>query len=271
MGYPKVAEVITDWPELAGSQLGKAILKLRHKTESGETVTSADDASLEQALRAEPEGAAQLLGLTLANALGGASGVRSGKNDILGSYKSVLGLITSAMASENTSFALRGFLHDSNCVSYWRLKWDSVPSWRSDESGYITPSGFELYLIAIEPTDETLQNFNEVIIRSDDHVLGREAEDTYKNPGISQVRSVRSHRVEISRLPMPEEEKPNPIFSAGPRTPRSFEYDIPFGAPYLLPLFESLVTTQAFRADIDTAVHKAALSAEALLNGDKGS
>jgi hypothetical protein len=69
-GYPDAALLISDWPELVGSKIGRAILHIRNKTQSGEEITHEDEALVEDALKEEHAKSAQLLGLLMSSAVG---------------------------------------------------------------------------------------------------------------------------------------------------------------------------------------------------------
>jgi len=60
-------------------------------------------------------------------------------------YAQVFGIVCDAMKHGNFSLALRGFVHDPDCISYWHLKGAS-PTF-SAISNYLYPNNLEVYII----------------------------------------------------------------------------------------------------------------------------
>lgn len=86
-------------------------------------------------------------------------------SQILESYVAVLNPIAEALRSLETSIALRGFLHDAECVSYWHLanKQEKDAAFRKVGNHLVIGGGFEIYILNVYPTDDVLDALNATI------------------------------------------------------------------------------------------------------------
>ena len=241
-GYVKVGTLITDWPEITGTKLGELIRKLRNAEQSGKTVTAAEQAEIEKALEANPQAAAQLLGLVVSSSSQKVLDAAEERRQILASYKLVLDLITSAMTQRQTSYALKGFLHNPECISYWKRSVGSA-EFVGDDSLYC--NGFEVYFINVDPSLEKLQALNEFIRRSESRHLPNDYEDYRHNQGIVRLMRVRELEVEVEELQPDDPGKA----AFGIQLPRQVRYEIPLNGPDQEGLLESLLEAQRVQSE----------------------
>jgi hypothetical protein len=147
------------------------------------------------------------------------------------------------MAKAKTSLALKGFVHDSGCVSYWNFTKGSNPSFYAGADS-LAPSGLEVYLFSEEPAADTLRKYNQEIRRAPSRQLEGDKFNHRKHDTVAVVKKVSELNVTIEKLDPDREEKlklPDPFhLNAKYGWPAEFKYEIPFGAPALVELFESL-------------------------------
>jgi hypothetical protein len=241
-GYKRTAELITEWPELAGSKLGVLIMRLRNKTDEGGTITAADQSEVETALAEQPQAAAQLLGIVVDAASSATLSAEAEMNQILGFYSTVLDTITASMHSANTSFALGGFLHDRDCISYWH-RTGPHPKLVLGR-GYLYPLSLDVYFLSERPTFTNLKLLNEEIRRNPNRQLPRQAYDLKQNRSVSKLQRIEELQVIVEQLPPIQGPPPSPFFKNESPLPEDVSYDIPFGAPQMARLFESLLEAQ---------------------------
>ncbi|MGA2904696.1 MAG: hypothetical protein ABSD98_12755 [Candidatus Korobacteraceae bacterium] len=216
-GYPATAQLITEWPELLGTKLGKIILRLGNQ----QKITTEDENIFEAALKDAPAETAQVVGIMMTASLVPTLGAKAETTKILDCYATVLNIVWSAM--QQRSFALRGFIHRSDCISYWHYGY-------SDELGFrrhldlITPSSaISVYLVPQFPSEDILEQLNLDISGSDAKRLTREF---YEQPDVEIVKEIYVQRVVTS--------------IQTPVLPLSKTYKIPPGAADLIGLVESL-------------------------------
>jgi len=242
-GHEKASELLKNWPEIVGVKIGKPFNKIQEKRLKGQEITQEDKKALEKALNENPKEAATLLGLLIAEATQGTLDADAELKLILESYALVLNTICALMGKAKTSLALKGFVHDTGCVSYWNFTKGSNPSFYASTDS-LAPSGLEVYLFSEEPAADTLRKYNQEIRRAPSRQLERDKFNHRKHDTVALVKKVSELDVVIEKLDPDREEKmklPDPLhLNAKYEWPAEFKYEIPFGAPALVELFESL-------------------------------
>lgn len=145
------------------------------------------------------------------------------------------------MAASQTSFALRGFVNRSDCISYWHRGPEKPKFLRNAK--YLQPGNFEIFLLEVQPTPENLETFNIAIRRDKQRHLQPEFYDYRKNGAFMKLKEIRELEIVVNMLHPQREElklKPDPLgVNFGYDFPKEFTFEIPFGAPDLAGLFES--------------------------------
>jgi hypothetical protein len=168
--------------------------------------------------------------------------------EVLDSYAAVLNPIGDVMRARATSLALRGFLHDASCVSYWQLrdKHAHGASFRRSGDSLSITGGIEIYVLKLEPTDETLNKLNTLIREAKSRQLPEMFSDYRNDETIARVESVQEVGVTLRQLD-PDREAKKATASAAPfgslrnfDAPTEMTWQIPPGVPGLLSLIESL-------------------------------
>jgi hypothetical protein len=240
-GYTKTADAITGWPELLGGRIGAALKKLRNAESSGQPIPADVEKELETAMKENPAQAAQVLGAVMAAVVGQPLSAEAESRQILDSYSFVLDTITDAMAVSQTSFALRGFVNRSDCISYWHRNGAKPKFLKNDQ--YLHPGNFDVFLLEVEPAPASLETLNIAIRRDRQRHLPPELYDYRKNGAFMKLKEIRELEIVVDMLHPEREElklKPDPLgLNFEYDFPKEFTFEIPFGAPDLAGLFES--------------------------------
>ena len=185
------------------------------------------------------------MGLTLGNIVDSTKDAESQLKANLSSYAVVLDIICATMAKAGTSLALKGFLHDAKCISYWHIRDRGKPSFlRLSDS--LAPNDLEIYFLEEEePTPKILAGLNEKIRRDSKRHLPAAAYDYKHDNTVAKLLKVLETDVTTSQLhPNPSElktDRPDPFNTApDPTKPIEFVTQIPPRSPNLIPMFESL-------------------------------
>jgi hypothetical protein len=263
LGYERTAKLITNWPELAGTKIGQLILKMRHQQDAGQAVTPEQETAIETTMREEPAAAAQILAIVVGGASGQILSADAEREQILSSYRFVLDTITDAMARAKTSFALKGFLHDPECISYWHL--DGLAPKFSRTGNYLYTSSFEVYFLQVSPTAENLQVLNEEIRRNPKRRLSADLFDFRRNGGISLLKKVEELAVTLERQATTGG-TPNPFHQGTGLSTEEISFDIPFGAPSMVTMFESLFEAQRIQSSPITSLEATGQQVKTILD-----
>jgi len=248
-GRKKAAQVIKNWPELLGAKIGGPFKKIEEKKSKGEEVTPEDARAFEKALNDNPKEAAALLGLLIASVTEETLDAEAERKVILESYAMVLNTLCALMAKARTSLALRGFIHEKDCISYWHLTGKN-PHF-APFLGFLDPNNLSVFLLSESPTPQRLQELNEEIRRDQNRQLRPSSYDYRKRDTVARVKQISELSVTIEKLHPDREElkKKHGPFDLDPeyKQPREFTEPIPFGAPYLIPLFESVFEAKSIQ------------------------
>ncbi|MEY2519113.1 MAG: hypothetical protein QOF24_872 [Verrucomicrobiota bacterium] len=194
----RIGDLIREWPERVGGVAGQILGKILGSAEKGEAIAVEDKEALNKALENQPEAAAMILGFLTADLLTGASDAESERNALLEYYQSSLNLICTAMANRTTSFALRGFLHQKNCISYWHFERPNLTFSRGKD--YLFPNGLDVYFIEENPTDEELLRLNLLIRDDPERHLDRTFYNIEKNDNISELAYIYETTIATKKL-----------------------------------------------------------------------
>ena len=200
-GHPKAkrfAEYISKGPEILGKKLGPQIGKLFGSVAKGEPIKPEDEAALLKTMEEHPQETAAILGLLTADLLAGEANAADERQAVLNFYSSSLALICASMASRTTSLALRGFFHDTNCISYWHFERQNLQF--SSGKDYLFPNGLDVYFLELEPTDEQLVTLNLEIRNDAKRHLKPERYDVNTNPAVSKLVSIHETTLEFKRV-----------------------------------------------------------------------
>jgi hypothetical protein len=243
-GHEDWAKFIAELPERVGETLGRPLNRVKEKVEKGEAISIADEKDLNTAIAEHPQEAAAALGLLLTHLVTITVDADTERRRTLDAYALVLNTICDVIGKAKTSVALRGFLHEANCVSYWHIPGRGNPEF-SHLSDSLYPLGLEVYFIRTEPTPETLFTLNDTIRRNSQRRLPAEFYDYEHSSEIAKLLKIYETNITTSELhPHPDEltsERPDP-FNLGhdPYKPMEFVTQIPSKAPNLIPMLESL-------------------------------
>jgi len=159
-GNPELAEKIATAPELIGTKLGKTVAALLHKKANDQILTQDDIHKVDIAVKDDPD-TANLLIYSDFIRLYGKDPIKTAQR--VSFYRELLMRVCDQMAKHSTSYALRGFVHESDCISYWHL--DGVqPAFIG--SDFIAPVDMKVFLLQKEPTTALLKMLNESIRES---------------------------------------------------------------------------------------------------------
>jgi hypothetical protein len=243
-GYEDLADYIAKLPEHVGEALGAPLKRVKNKAKNGDAINPADEKELTEAMTQHPQETVTALGLLLTHVGSNVVDADSERKKSLQSYALVLNTICDFMAKAQTSVALRGFLHDANCVSYWHIRGRGNPTF-SQLSDSLVPFDLEVYFIRAEPSAELLASLNETIRRSSNRHLPSDLYDYEYNHDIAKLNKIYETNITTSELhPSPNElktPKPDPFgLAPDPNKPMEFVTQIPSKVPSLIPMFESL-------------------------------
>jgi hypothetical protein len=245
-GHKEIAHWVKEWPEILGDKAGLTFQKLFAKKAKGEALTEQDKRDLAKSLDENPKEAAAFLGVLTADLLEGTLDAETERKAILDSYRAVFEIICAYLAKSKSSLALKGFLHDEHCISYWHF--DRSNLLFSDGQEYLYPNGVDVYFGYEEPTDERLLELNLAIRDSPTRHLAPELFDFDQNDSIAKLSRVYETNIATARLRRDRENLPkpvpNPVFrrSGGTDYSRPVEevVGIPAGAPALIAMVDSL-------------------------------
>jgi hypothetical protein len=277
-GNKKALEKIQKLPAWLGNKIGDGINAVfgtkpddaQQAKGDSDTVelTQAQAAEIEQLIAANPVEAAQLFGMLLTDAMPGALGAAGLRRRNLERYAQILNMIGAIAKELQTSLALRGFVHRDDCVSYWHFVAASNKDgcWSIDKDGERLGLnyGLELYLIELDPTDETLQGLNEAIRRDPKRHVDA-LTDHYGDGRTAKLKDVRELSVTFDQLAG----EPASAFFGKP-VPRGFESEIPYGAPALAALLASLLPALEAQSMHERALGTTLAQAEAIRTKVKG-
>lgn len=228
---------IRKWPEFLTDKVMDLMERLAQKQKQGEAISAADRQNLEHALNENP-GAAPLLMTTALTELLNSAGPQSETDEILNSYALVLNAACEYMGKTGTSLALRGFVHDASCISYWE-KSDGKPEFQLSGS-QLTPKNLDVYLIERTPEEQQLTDLNTRIRLDPKRKLPKRELNYQDDESVKKLVAVQDVRVVVHGLP--SDKRPNP-FGLHP-SPEDLNILVPPGAPALIGMFESLFYAQ---------------------------
>jgi hypothetical protein len=246
-GYKNASHVIKKWPQLLGKNTVRTLKKLLQKKEEGKPITPEDHKDVANALQSDPKDAAILLGLLTADILEGTLDARTERKVILDSYNVVFGIICTFMTAATTSVALKGFIHDEHCISYWDRK-GKTPQFSAIGDDYLFPNSLGIYLLNEEPTDLRLVELNLQIRQSFDRRLQPKDFDFEKEERVWKLEKVQETSIIVHRLRPDRDSLPKPVkeplfgLVSGTDYSKPIEDSIciPPGAPALIGLVQSL-------------------------------
>jgi hypothetical protein len=246
-GHRDIAEWLTKWPEILGIKTGKAIKNILDKRAHGQQVSVQDERALQSALDENPKEAATLLGLLTADLLEGAIDAATKRRTILKTYGSVLGIVSTFMASNTTSIVLKGFIHREDCISYWHFERSNLEFSASGDD-YLYPNGLQVYFIDALPDDALLKKLNWNIRDDPERHLPAEFYDFEHDSKIAKLEAIYETKVSFKQLdpnssPTEEPKKDDPFgFNAIASWDTDYEYSqrIPSDLRGLKGLIDSL-------------------------------
>ncbi len=174
----------------------------------------------------------------------------SERDHMLDLYAEQLNDIVRVAVAAETSLALRGFLHDGECISYWRFKGATLGTNEFRRSGdeLRLDGAIEVYLSNEEPNEEVLRNLNEQIRLDRRRQLPATKSDYFRNDQVALVRRISEGYVYLDQL------DPNRLTEATEsldpfgldKFPKEYMSKIPVGAPAL----DGLVTSIAVALEV---------------------
>jgi hypothetical protein len=244
-GYPQLEQILPKLPEVLGKKIADGIKKLRaNRPEGAPVLPEEKQAVVEAAILDTPEEAKQALGLMLGAAMDGAVDAQLERDGLLSSYAAVLNLVANIAIELQTSLALRGFVHRDDCVSYWHFKHSfSKAPWQ--RSGDYIRSSMDVYLLERDPSDDELNELNDMIRRSPSRQLSEDLFDHQKSNCISKVTAVYELKVGFEWLG--EDPKPDPLF--GETRASNYTTQFPSGAPAVATMLASLFVALAKQSE----------------------
>jgi hypothetical protein len=245
-GYKNASYVIRKWPKIVGVHTARLLMQIFEKRAEGKPITEKEHREIAEALQNDPKDAAALLGVLTANLVNGALDVKAERKAILDSYNVIFGLICAFMNTGPTSIALKGFVHDENCISYWNIT-GKEPQFSMINGNYLFPVSLDVYLFQEEPADARLVELNFQIRKAYDRRLTADVYDINRHEQVAKVDKVLEtdiaiHQLDPDRATKPAREKD--IFGTpqGLDYARPVEYRIPIPprAEALIGLYKSL-------------------------------
>ena len=238
LGYPRVAEVITKWPELIGKGLAAPFKKIQDLKEKGQAITPDLEQEARAAIEQNQEDMTRLIGMLFAASLEEMLDAENERQEILLTFKHHLEFIGNIAEELKTSVALRGFLHSKECVSYWhgnkgRGIDKSIFQQPKDKLELTPLPPYSIYVLDIEPTKEKLLELNQMIRRDETRSLPPELYDHRKTPNSGKVIEIMEFNVVIEQC------DDNEILFGLSGNPKG--HPIPDGAPLIEIMFESLI------------------------------
>jgi hypothetical protein len=255
----KLAHLIDKAPEILGEKTGLYVKSLLEKRAAGKELTKEDSDGLSEKLSESPEQSAAVLGFFTAELLEGAHDAATERKEILNSYNSIFEIICIYMRQTKSSVALKGFIHDEHCISYWHFDRSNLEFSLSGD--YLFPNGLEIYLLHEEPTDHQLALLNLEISDSASGHLPQNKYEFTKTDLVSKVEKIYKASILFIRLHPDRESLPKrtkePLFGGSLGTdyskPIGFTTSIPPGSQYLIGLIESLYIAreaQMYRSEL---------------------
>jgi hypothetical protein len=264
-GHEQIAHWIKEWPELLGDKAGAAIKELLQKRAKGESVTQKDTNKVAEALSNNPRAAATLLGLLTADLLEGAADAETQRKTILQTYKSVLDVICTFMASNTTSVVLKGFIHREDCISYWNFERKNL-EFSSGGTDHLFPNGLEVYFIEEPPDDKRIASLNMDIRDDPQRCLPAEFYDFERDCRIAKLEHIYEAKITFNQLdpnipPSANPKKDDPFglgaFSGSNRVSQ-YSQRIPPDLAGLKGLVDSLFVAKAAQEDRTSKARRAA-------------
>jgi hypothetical protein len=251
----RIGSFIKEAPEVLGKKTGHLLQRLLDKKSRGEVLTARDEEELGEALQERPSEAAAVLGLVTADLLQGTLDADGEREAIIGSYASILNFVCAYMAEATTSVAIRGFLHDPACISYWHVERRNLEFAKSG-SDYLYPNGLEVYLFDEEATDERLAALNMAIRDSPTRHLHPAMYDISSDDAVAKVTRINETTIVIERLHPDRASLPaapeDPLFGRKLGTdysrPLEFVLPIPPDATDVVALIDSLQKAKAVQS-----------------------
>lgn len=178
---------------------------------------------------------------------------------LLDLYSRIFAIVCAAMAEANTSVALRGFAHDRQCISYWRLS-GGKPHFTL-QSDYLFPTGLDVYLIkGFDNSTEDLAALNKAIRH---HEMPDTFTDIKGHESVVKLRRVHDFRIEVTGL-LPELQRqmaknaPDPFHIHNYDEPQDYSIRFADEASPLPAMLESLTEAieaqESYRIALDNAV-----------------
>lgn len=260
-GYDTTA--IRKWPEFLTDKVMDAIERIASKQKQGEAITQADKQNLEQALNKDPAAAAVLMTTALTELISNAA-PQSESEEILDSYAFILNAACEYMSKAGTSLALRGFIHDTNCISYWEKAADGKPEFQLSGNQLI-PKNLEVYLIERAPEEQQLTDLNTRIRVDPKRKLPKREVNYQDDETVKKLIAVQDVRVVVHGLPSDKRLNPFGLHAS----PEDLTILIPPGAPALIGMFGSLFDAEEVQGVYVTGSRKTRQVIEAALNAAK--
>jgi hypothetical protein len=250
-GYKDASRVIKTWPKLLGKNTVRLLKNIFDKKKQGKPITPEEHEELAQELQKDQRDAAVLLGLLTAGILDDTLDAKTARKAVLESYNVAFNLVCAYMTAATTSVALRGFIHDKECISYWERA-GNTPKFSLINGDYLYPFGLDVYVLYEEPTDVRLAELNQRIYKSYDRRLPAPEFNIKTNERVAVLEKVLETSIVIKRLDPDRADKPprekDPIFGSKGidyNEPVEIELDIEPGAPALIGLTQSLTAAKA--------------------------
>ena len=194
----KLGKGIKNAPELLGEKAGRMLAALLEAAGAGKPISEESKREFTKELETSPKEAAAILGFLTAELFDDAMDSTSERIALLEYYRSTLNLICLYMAKAKTSVALRGFLHDPHCISYWHFERSNLEFQTAVDS--IFPNGLDVYFLEETPTDERLVELNMLIRDSKDRHLRTEDYDVWKKDTVAKLENISETIVTTKQL-----------------------------------------------------------------------
>lgn len=251
MGWEEIAEITAKWPQLIGKSTAKVTKKILAYKAEEKPVPPEVEAEAEKAFQ-DDEQATLLLGPLLARNYEIGLGADDEKDFFLSTYMTHLNLIYEYINKRETSVVLRGFIHDPDCICYWRRSVLSAEAFKRSTDYLEIGHSLRVYILdpriweeLDEPitADDAVTGLNVAIRESSKRQLPDYYEDYEKNEYVGLISRIYEMKVAVSKLDPEDINKArdpvNELFHLSP-LPKSYEYSIPNGAPGIPVMLESL-------------------------------
>lgn len=241
LGHKRAAEVIAKWPEMAGKAIAAPFKKIQDLMSRGEAIPLELENELIITVTKNDDASRAFLAIVLSSISTEGLDSSAEKAAILKFYFKALTPIVTASIEKRTSFALLGFLHLGNCISYWHFKrmFEKTKAIMM-KPNYLKINSMgpvEIFILDIEPTEENLTFLNQTIRESPQRELPDGFFGNKDSRECVKVLEIHELNIIVEEQSGPEDELFGRSFSSNPS---NFEHSIPYGAPALPGLVSSL-------------------------------